>query len=57
MPLNLTDAVAIFSWLFQGGRPPSAPSPTTPTYLAASCGLDPTPEDRLGCETMARTCQ
>jgi hypothetical protein len=55
--LNLTDAVGIFSWLFQGGRPPATPSPNAPTYLAASCGADPTPDDGLDCATTAGTCR
>jgi hypothetical protein len=40
--LDLTDAIYILSFLFQGGKEPAAPG-------AAACGLDPTP-DALGCD-------
>jgi hypothetical protein len=58
-PLAITDAIRIFNWLFTGGAAPLPPSPTPgqTTYLAATCGTDPTPNDGLDCATVAQTCR
>lgn len=53
--LNLTDAVNIFSWLFQSGQAPPPPSPSDANYPPADCGPDPT-EDDLDCAEPAETC-
>jgi hypothetical protein len=54
--LSVTDAIRILGWLFTGGPAPPAPSPSRPSYLAADCGIDPTPTS-LGCETPPATCR
>ena len=53
--VEITDAIIIFSWLFTGGAPPAEPSPRSPGYTAAECGVDAT-EDGLGCENPAPVC-
>jgi hypothetical protein len=41
--IDITDAIFILSYLFIGGSAPPAPFP--------SCGLDPTADDTLGCDS------
>jgi pimeloyl-ACP methyl ester carboxylesterase len=53
--LNITDAVIIFNWLFLGGPAPQPPSPSTPVYEVADCGVDPMPDD-LDCATGSAIC-
>jgi len=54
--VDLTDSVRIFNWLFLGGAAPLEPSPSTGSYSAADCGLDPL-DDALDCAAAALTCQ
>ncbi|MBN1418426.1 MAG: hypothetical protein JXP34_06585, partial [Planctomycetes bacterium] len=44
--LTIGDAVSLLSYLFASGPPPKDPGPTT-------CGVDPTPDDGLGCVSFA----
>ena len=53
--VNITDAINTFSYLFTGGPPPAAPSPSVAAYLAEDCGPDPTP-DTLDCVEESEKC-
>ena len=53
--LLIGDAISVFQWLFIGGSPPVQPSPTTPNYPPADCGVDLT-NDGLGCAQESVTC-
>jgi hypothetical protein len=47
--MDISDAISIFQWLFLGGAPPRAPSPSATAYDASDCGQDST-EDSLDCQ-------
>jgi hypothetical protein len=54
----ITDAIRLFGWLYLGGVPPVAPSPTTADYVPGDCGIDPAdgPADTMDCATPAAKC-
>jgi hypothetical protein len=50
--LDMSDGIYILQYLFVGGPPPPDPSPRKECLGTTDCcGLDPTDEDPLGCES------
>ena len=54
--VEITDAIIIFSWLFSGGAAPADPSPASPGYSPADCGVDAT-ADGIGCDLPSPVCE
>jgi hypothetical protein len=54
---ELTDAVRVLNYLFLGTGVIPPPTPSSASYVAADCGLDPVEEDPdLGCVQTSMTC-
>ena len=54
--LAINDAIGVFNWLFIGGEGPAPPAPAKAAITESDCGVDPTPDDGIGCEDSSPVC-